>query len=133
MKNKRASKRGKYIMTKKAHEKIDGNAENWESGILGNDEQFAKLASDVTSASADDMLALQLISIRLQKSMICDLKFIAEMSGINGYQPLIRRVLDRFVLSEMKRLARENAPDQMKTKVSESKDPHIEGRARKRA
>jgi hypothetical protein len=106
-------------MTKINHEKIDGSVENWENGILGNEEAFAQLASDATAQGADDMLALQMISIRLQKSMVCDMKFIAEMSGINGYQPLIRRVLERFVDSEMKRIARETVAEQNKVKSGE--------------
>ncbi|MDP5146018.1 hypothetical protein ORI98_06160 [Shewanella sp. ULN5] len=87
--------------------KIEGTVENWEAELLGNDEQFAAIAEDVTSESVDEMLALQMISIRLQKSMIQDLKNIAKINKLGGYQPLIRRVLERFVEAEMKAIARE--------------------------
>ncbi len=84
---------------------IKPTAENWENGLLGNDEEFAKIAESITSDKADEMLALQMISIRLQKDMIEQLKFIANINGIKGYQPLIRRVLQRFVDCEMKAIA----------------------------
>jgi len=53
----------------------------------------------------DDALELQLISVRLQKSLIDGLKLIAKANGI-GYQPLMRQVLNRFVDSELRRLVR---------------------------
>jgi hypothetical protein len=52
------------------------------------------------------MLELQMISIRLQKGMIQDLKSIAKHNRLGGYQPLIRRVLERFIIAEMKSIAR---------------------------
>lgn len=48
-----------------------------------------------------DSLDLQMISIRLQRTLIKDLKFIATAHGI-GYQPLIRDILSRFVVHEKK-------------------------------
>jgi|TARA_B110000240_G_C13347008_1_gene388018 hypothetical protein len=99
-------------MDKVKQTKIDGSIENWESGMLGNDEEFAKIADEITSQKADEMLALQMISIRLQKSMIRDLKFIAKVNGIGGYQPLIRRLLVRFVDAEMKSIAKEASSQQ---------------------
>jgi hypothetical protein len=47
-----------------------------------------------------------MISVRLQKQLISDLKFIATAHGI-GYQPLIRDVLSRFVTHEKKQIIRE--------------------------
>lgn len=98
--------------------KIEGSIENWEAELLGNDEQFAAIAEDVTSESVDEMLALQMISIRLQKSMIQDLKNIAKMHKLGGYQPLIRRVLERFVEAEMKSIAREVMTADAETEVT---------------
>lgn len=97
--------------------KIDNTVENWENGTLGNDEQFAKIAEDITSKEVDDMLALQLISIRLQKSLINDLKSLAKRNGLGGYQPLIRRVLERFVEAEMKMIAREELSGQAEIEI----------------
>jgi hypothetical protein len=62
----------------------------------------------LASQAIDEALALQLISIRLQKSLIEDFKFIATLNGI-GYQPLMRQILKRFVDSEKKRILRERA------------------------
>ncbi|ACK45314.1 hypothetical protein TUM4637_09280 [Shewanella hafniensis] len=106
-------------------QKIEGTASNWENELLGNDEQFAVIAEDVTSESVDDMLALQMISIRLQKSMIQDLKDIAKANKLGGYQPLIRRVLERFVEAEMKAIAREAMANTSETEVSYDKERAI--------
>jgi hypothetical protein len=85
---------------------IEGSVENWESGVLGSDEAFVKIAESATALDIDEMLELQMISIRLQKGMIKDLKSIAKYHGLGGYQPLIRRVLERFMVAEMKSIAR---------------------------
>jgi len=53
---------------------------------------------------------LQPISIRLEKSLIEDFKFIAILNRI-GYQPLIRQVLKRFADCEKKRILREHAAE----------------------
>lgn len=105
--------------------KIEGSTENWENELLGNDEKFAAIAEDVTSESVDDMLALQMISIRLQKSMIQDLKDIAKANKLGGYQPLIRRVLERFVEAEMKSIAREAMANDHGIEVSYEKERAI--------
>lgn len=80
--------------------------EPWDTGELGRDEQYAKRATPETEAAVDQALSLQLISIRLQKKLIEDLKFIAKAHGV-GYQPLIRDILDRFVVHEVKAIIRE--------------------------
>jgi len=54
----------------------------------------------------DEALELQMISIRLQKALLNDLKFVADYRGI-GYQPLIREVLCRFARHEISAIARE--------------------------
>lgn len=93
-------------MTKKA--KIENSPEAWESGQLGQDEAYVKVAKDIDEFSLDEDLELQMISIRLQKSLIEDFKMIAKVHGI-GYQPLIRQILKRFADSEKKRLLRKIA------------------------
>lgn len=105
------------VMSNKT-QKIEGSTDNWDNELLGNDEQFAAIAEDVTSESVDDMLALQMISIRLQKSMIQDLKNIAQVNNLGGYQPLIRRVLERFIEAEMKAIARDAMKKAIETEVS---------------
>ncbi|MNY35749.1 hypothetical protein D3C86_1701780 [compost metagenome] len=83
--------------------KIPGTVEAWEQGGLGEDEAHAVVAPD-ESAALDRALGLQAVSIRLQKSLISDFKFLAEEHGM-GYQPLMREALRRFAEAEMKRLA----------------------------
>ena len=79
------------------------NIESWENGELGCTEEYVAPAPVGTSAAVDDALGLQLISIRLQKQLIGNLKAIAEHHGI-GYQPMIRDLLNRFVDSEMQQI-----------------------------
>jgi len=86
---------------------IEGTTEAWESRKLGNDENYVERV-EVDEKELDDALELQLISIRLQKSLIEDFKLIAKINGI-GYQPLMRQILKRFADAEMKNLLRECA------------------------
>lgn len=65
----------------------------------------------------DNALGLQLISIRLQRSLLTNLKMIAKHHGI-GYQPLIRDLLNRFATAESKRIIRELL-DENKAKLEE--------------
>ena len=88
--------------------KIIGTAEEWESGLLGKDEDFVAIAPAIDESHISESLDLQLISIRLQKSLIEDLKAIAQINGL-GYQPLMRQVLTRFVNAEKKQILREKA------------------------
>ena len=91
--------------------KIVGTDDNWENGALGRDEEFAQIAKEVSMSEFDEMLELQMISIRLPKGMIQDLKMIAKENGLGGYQPLIRRVMQRFIEAEFKMMAWENAKE----------------------
>lgn len=106
-------------MAKKTANRVAGTPENWESGLLGNSEKFAKVVDGVTSKEFDAKLGLKPISIRLQESMIEDLKLIAKVNGLSGYQPLIRRVLTRFVEAEMKIIARDLADQARKSEEAE--------------
>jgi hypothetical protein len=79
--------------------------EQWENGALGRDEKFVQKSSR-TRQDLDEKLALQAISIRLQKELIQDLKDIAQINGL-GYQTLIKQILNRFVVGEKNMMARE--------------------------
>ncbi len=70
--------------------------DRWESRELGTSNDSVHVVSEQLSQEIDQALELQLISIRLQKKLIEDLKNIAIEEGI-GYQPLIRQALTRFV------------------------------------
>lgn len=69
-------------------------------GALGNDEASTVASSKDEVAAVDAALGLQLISIRLQRALITDLKAIAKHHGV-AYQPLIRDLLNRFATSEL--------------------------------
>ncbi|MGL5948252.1 MAG: CopG family antitoxin [Aeromonas sp.] len=91
--------------------KINGSEQAWETGELGQTAAHAIVSQDVSDTQLNLALQLQPISIRLQKSLIDDLKTIAELNGI-GYQPLMRQALTRFVQAEMKRIANEALAEQ---------------------
>lgn len=63
--------------------------------------------------SVDDALDMQLISIRLPKSLIKDLKIIAEAHDV-GYQPLMRDALLRFAAAEFKRITTEMVNEKLR-------------------
>ena len=88
--------------------KKPGSAEAWDSGELGEDMNSAKVASAETTRAINDALGLQMISIRLPKSVIEDFKVLAQIEGV-GYQPLMRTALVRFAECEAKRVMREYA------------------------
>jgi predicted DNA binding CopG/RHH family protein len=87
-------------------EKFVKDSEDWDSGKFGTSLEHAKLASQETERAVFEKLGLQMISVRLQQSLIEDLKFIAKAHGV-GYQPLIRDILTRFAKSEKRRLMME--------------------------
>lgn len=101
--------------------KIEGTTEAWETGALGTDEEFVKLATGIDEKEIDEALELQMISIRLQKSLIEDFKMIAKINGI-GYQPLIRQILKRFADCEKKKLLREAVSRLQKETLEEESD-----------
>lgn len=92
-------------------EKIASTDRAWDDGSLGRDEAFVKKVKldEAQEHALDDALELQMISIRLQKSLIEELKLIAQLNGGIGYQPLIRQVLKRFVHAELKKIAKDKA------------------------
>lgn len=87
-----------------AEGKIVGSIENWESGLLGRDPAHAKRAPKELEREMDDAQGLQAISIRLNKELIEEFKFIAKQHDM-GYQPLMRKALKLFAQSEFKRIA----------------------------
>lgn len=101
-----------------ANDKIKGTTEAWEDGQLGRDERYVKKV-ELDSKVIDDSLELQLISIRMQKGLLEDLKNIAQLRGL-GYQPLIKQILKRFVDSEMKLILKELALEEAKRELEES-------------
>ena len=74
------------------------NPHPWEEFDKDLTETTVSVVPPEEEAAIEDALGLQLISIRLQKSLIANLKVIAEFHQV-GYQPLIRYLLNRFVRS----------------------------------
>jgi len=100
-------------------DKIRSTPEAWETGELGRDEEYVRKA-DVNESALDESLELQMISIRLQKSLIDDLKNFATLEGL-GYQPLMKRVLQRYVDGEKKRIANHCIADAIQQKEAQEK------------
>ena len=68
-----------------------------------SEEKRQTTTTEADDFATDDSSEMQMISIRLQKKLVEDLKRIAKHYGI-GYQPLIRQLLTRFVIAEAKQM-----------------------------
>jgi hypothetical protein len=89
-------------------EKAAKGNDAWETRKLGADEGFAKPSDLADSLALDEALELQMISIRLPKQLLGQLKLIAHFNAV-GYQPLMRDVLARFARNEILNVLREQA------------------------
>ena len=78
----------------------------WDSRTLGADAAHVGVADESHEHDLDEALELQAISIRLPKKLLNDYKAIGQFHGV-GYQPLMRDVLQRFVVSELEYLAKQ--------------------------
>jgi uncharacterized protein (DUF4415 family) len=83
---------------------IPASDEAWDDEILGADPESMKVADKNTAASLDEAAGTQLISIRMQKSMVDAFKAIAAANKGIGYQTLMKQILQRFIEGEMKRV-----------------------------
>lgn len=114
--------------------KIKGSAENWESGILGVDADHAVRVSPEETAEILKAagLNMQPISIRMPRDLIKILKDIASYHGV-GYQPMIRDLLERWALGEIKTILQNRLKENEKrAKVVAESEP-LAGELRKRA
>jgi uncharacterized protein (DUF4415 family) len=102
--------------------KIQNTAEAWENGDLGMDIKYARAVDRKNGNQIDDVLGLQMISIRLEKDLIESYKLLGSKYDM-GYQPLMREALKRFVEGEFKLIASEALEKQKaaKPKVSSIK------------
>ena len=87
----------------------------WDTGELGRSEDHVVVVSDAVSKAIDASLSLHPVSIRLERSLIANLKLISRYRGV-AYQPLIRDLLNRFMVSELKDIAKEMEAEQNKKK-----------------
>jgi predicted DNA binding CopG/RHH family protein len=74
--------------------------EQWESGELGRSEEFVAVSQEESDA-LDQVTAMKLVTMRLPIPLIETLKAIAMHHGI-AYQPMVRDLLTRFAISEIK-------------------------------
>lgn len=98
--------------------KIAGTEEAWESRQLGADAAHAKPVSAEYTKQIEESLGLQMISIRLDKSLIDSFKAIGAFHGI-GYQPLMRDALKRFAEHELRNIVQGIVESQRKKLVIE--------------
>lgn len=96
---------------------IPASDEAWDERLLGADEHFVGVVGADNANAIDEAAGSQLISIRMQKSTIEDLKLIASLNGI-GYQTLMKQVMQRFVDCEKKQLFRELAAEKIGGKIA---------------
>ena len=107
-------------------EKRNVSVDLWESGKLGREAEFVKRADEKEEAALDNALGLQMISIRLPRKLIEQLKLIASVNGV-GYQPLIRDILGRFARNELAELLRQRLEmEKLEKKVREASSRHPE-------
>lgn len=106
----------------------------WETGEIGRDEAHVRVAADDAGDRLDNALGLQMISIRLQKQLIEELKLIAKYNGVS-YQPLIRDVLSRFARAELRTIAVElqREQDAAQSVRQADREGKLQRPARKRA
>lgn len=91
-----------------ANKQILDNVELWD-GSASNAKDRSIKACEMPNFLKEDFVEnsnLQLISIRLPKDLIDDLKLIAKAQGM-GYQALTREVLKRFVAAEKRAMYRD--------------------------
>ncbi len=74
----------------------------WDNRELGATEAFIRKASSKRKKALDKKLGLQTISIRLQQTLIDDLKELSSEDGLL-YQPYIRHVLTQHVRNEKRK------------------------------
>lgn len=101
--------------------KIPATDEAWDEGLLGRDDEFVAVDDGADLAELDAGLELQMISIRLSKSLIDDFKAIAQIHGL-GYQPLMRQALHRFAEGEKKMLLQATATEHFKNQRQREAD-----------
>ncbi len=96
----------------KKADKIAGMDDAWDKdGMLGNDAAYAALADPETQKAIEDALSMQMISIRLPRSVIDTFKALAVLEGIK-YQPMMREALIRFANGKARRILMDAAAQQ---------------------
>jgi len=105
---------------------IPSSDEAWDDRTLGADVNHVKLSDDERTARIDESVGTQLISIRLQKTLIEDFKMMAALNNGMGYQTLMKQILQRFVDSEKNRMWNEMLSEEIKKLQEINKDVKAE-------
>ncbi len=106
--------------------------EAWDDETVGADPSSMKVVDEKTAAALDDASGTQLISIRMQKSMVDAFKAIAATNKGIGYQTLMKQILQRFIDSEMKRVWNEHLAEQLAREQEKASPPAKTGKERPR-
>ena len=104
---------------------IHASDEAWENRSLGSDENFVKVADDIQEDDLAEASGTQMISIRIQKSLIEDFKMIASLNGNIGYQTLMKQIMQRFVDSEKKQIFSELVKEKLKSQQKKLTEPSV--------
>lgn len=106
------------MVDKKDIERFDADSELWETRQLGASAEHAKPVSDEEDKAIDDAMGLHLLSFRIQKTVIEQLKQLAKLEGI-GYQPLMRQVLTKYVRENEHKLHQLLTPHQASSQAEQ--------------
>lgn len=93
---------------------IPATDEAWDERMLGNDEAFVEVADKALSDAVNEAAGTQLISMRISKVMIDELKAIAARNGGMGYQTLMKQIMQRFIDGEKRLLWNEYVSQRLK-------------------
>jgi hypothetical protein len=85
--------------------RFDADNELWETRKLGASPEHARVVSGKGDKALDESMGLQLLTFRIQKPIVDQLRQLAKLEGI-GYQPLMRQVLVKYVRENQHRLQR---------------------------
>jgi len=98
-------------MDKKKLDELTADHERWDKRELGASAEHIAFVSDEEQKEIEESLGLQMISLRLSKSLIEQFKELAKLEGI-GYQPLMRQVLTEHAKENAHRLSALLSPSQ---------------------
>lgn len=113
--------------------KIPSTDEAWENRALGADEAYVKVADEGIESALEEAAGTQLISIRMQKTMIDELKAIAIFNNDIGYQTLMKQILQRFIDAEKKKVWNEMVAEKLKAHKAGACEKNKAPRARRAA
>ena len=97
-------------------ERFDKESERWDNKELGASEEHALPASEQQQQALDDATGLQLLSIRMPRTLIEQIKQLARLDGL-GYQPYMRQVLIKHVRENEHKLERLLSPSESTEKA----------------